>query len=64
MRGTSLRRLVLALAVVWPTAAHPWTLDALLRLPLEQLLRLQITRPSGLWTPPPGVAGQPLERRP
>ena len=34
---------LLALALAFPTAAHPYTLEQLLRLPLEQLLQLEIS---------------------
>lgn len=37
-----LLRGVLALALVVPTSAHPITLQQLLSMPLEQLVRLQI----------------------
>ena len=33
----------LALALTFPGAAHPFSMDHLLRLPLEQLLQLQIS---------------------
>lgn len=33
----------LALALTFPGVAHPFSLDQLLRLPLEQLLQLQIS---------------------
>lgn len=33
----------LALALIFPGVAHPFSLDQLLRLPLEQLLQLQIS---------------------
>lgn len=38
--------LVAALALAAPTAAHPISLGRLLQLPLEQLLRLEITSPA------------------
>jgi hypothetical protein len=34
---------LLALALAFPSAAHPYTLEQLLRLPLERLLQLEIS---------------------
>lgn len=34
---------VLAAALAVPGAAHPYSLDSLLRMPLERLLQLQVT---------------------
>jgi len=34
---------LLALALTFPSAAHPYTLEQLLRLPLERLLQLEIS---------------------
>jgi hypothetical protein len=59
---------VLAAALAVPQAAHPIGLQQLLRMPLEQLLRLQISTPApalrgsariGSPTPGPSKAGQP-----
>jgi hypothetical protein len=42
-RRRMLAGVLAALAVGMPTAAHPMSLAQLLRLPLEQLLRLEFT---------------------
>ena len=44
----TLRCGLLALGLVFPAAAYPITLQQLLRMPLEQLLRLEISAPSAL----------------
>jgi hypothetical protein len=50
--GRLLLRCLLALAIAMPGAAYPIDLSHLLRLPLEELLRLKIT-----------ASVQPLHRR-
>jgi hypothetical protein len=45
-----LLRGLLALALVVPTSAHPFTLQQLLRMPLEQLMRLEISAAAALQT--------------
>jgi hypothetical protein len=45
-----LLRGLLALALVVPTSAHPFTLQQLLRMPLEQLMRLEISAAPALQT--------------
>jgi hypothetical protein len=50
--------MVLVLSV--PAVAHPISLNQLLRMPLEQLLRLQITssQPPSMQALPPGKRGR------
>ena len=45
-----LLRGLLTLALVVPTSAHPFTLQQLLRMPLEQLMRLEISAAAALQT--------------
>lgn len=57
---------VLAAALAAPQAAHPYTLDALLRMPLERLLQLEVTPRRAALTAAPQVAlaqGSHVERR-
>jgi len=55
LRRQALPRCLLALALAVPGTAHPISLSQLLRLPLEQLLRLEISAPANAWSGRPGA---------
>lgn len=56
-RGLS--RYLLALLLTLPGVAHPISLTQLLGLPLEELLRLQITAMAPAWKAPPAARWVP-----